>query len=180
MSFLEKFDDWPSAKLTKILLIIGVILMILGQVLMNIFLAQSGDTTNMFASQLSFSGSFLKGQYSPMVITGGLSAYRTAMIIDYPFMVGYGLLIFAILLVVGRLFGSSEQLGKIAYIFAVLGLVAAGLDAIENMFILMTLGNPLFFPDSWAVMHSIFALPKWILIFASMIFAIVAFIKSKR
>ncbi len=179
MSILEKFDDSPSSKMTKILLIIGILLMISMQVLMGIFLGQSGDTTNMFASQLSFSGSKMKAQYLPMVLIGGINAYRNVMILDYVFMVGYGILIFSILLFTGRLFGSTDKWGKFCYTFAILGLVAAGLDAIENAFILMTLTNPLFFPNWWTVAHSIFALSKWVLIFSSIILALVAFIKSK-
>lgn len=179
MSLLEKLDESPSTRMTIVLLVLGIILMILMQILMGIFTAQSGNTVDMFTSQLSFNGEVLKAQYLPMVITGGINAYTMTILLDYAFMIGYGLLIFTILLFVGRLFDSPSNWKKVCFTFAILGLVAAGLDAFENLFILMTLSDPLFFPNWWAVAHSCFALPKWALIFSSMGFAVVAFIKSR-
>ncbi|MHA1300868.1 MAG: hypothetical protein ACTSO9_15730 [Candidatus Helarchaeota archaeon] len=179
MSFLEKLDDWPSPEKTRIGLILGLVLLIVIYLVMAIFLIQSGDTTNMIESELSFSGFKMKMQYLPMVLNGGINAYRVVQILDYVFMLGYGSLIFCLALIIGRKFDSGTAWRLLGYIFAMLGIVAVGLDIGENAFILLTLSDPLFFPDWWTVAHSMFSLPKWIIIFSAIIWAIIAAIKLK-
>ena len=180
MAFLEKLDDWPSPERTKRALIFSLILIIVINILMAIFLAQSGSTTNMVESELSFDGFKMKMEYLPMVIMGGIGAYSIVQILDYGFMVGYGTLIFCLALIIGRKFEPNTNYRKSGYIFAVLGIIAAFLDVGENAFILLTLTDPLFFPNWWTVVHSWFSLPKWIIIFAAIIWAIITVIKIKK
>ncbi|MHA1377349.1 MAG: hypothetical protein ACTSRG_03095 [Candidatus Helarchaeota archaeon] len=179
MSFLEKFDDWPSPEKTKLLLIVSLILAIGSYLVMGLIFLQAGGSMDIMGSQLSFSGFKMKMQYFPMVMTGGIDSYRIAQILDYIFMVGYGSLIFSLALSIGRNFDSISVWRKMGYILAILGIIAACLDGFENLFILFTLTNPLGFPDWWTVAHSCFALTKWIIIFTAIIWAIIAAIKLK-
>ncbi|MEJ2295266.1 MAG: hypothetical protein P8Y23_10920, partial [Candidatus Lokiarchaeota archaeon] len=59
---------------------------------------------------------------------------------------------------------------------AFLGILAALCDTGENAFILAMLSNPLGFPDKWAMIQSIFALIKWILLLVCILWIIIAFV----
>ncbi|MHA1300867.1 MAG: hypothetical protein ACTSO9_15725 [Candidatus Helarchaeota archaeon] len=175
MSFLDKFDDWPSPEKTKILLIFGLISSIAIYAVFGLLFLQTGGMAN----QLSFSGPVMKSEYLQIILNNGIDAYRILQILDYLFMVGYGTLIFSMALLIARKFDPGTHWRSSGYIFAILGIIAACFDAVENAFILLTLTNPLFFPDWWAVAHSICALPKWIIIISSIIWALTAAIVNK-
>jgi hypothetical protein len=177
---LAKFNTWPSPKRTRLVLIVAFILMIVIYAILGFFFFLSGDQTNMLASQLSFNGTSLKAQYATILPT--IEAYRIAQILDYGFMATYAAFIFALALTIARKFDEKAPLRKIGFCIALLGFVAAGLDAMENVFILLTLTNPLSFPDWWAVAHSCFALPKWIILIIAVGWAVAAVVtlRSQR
>ncbi len=168
---LAKLNTWPSPKATRKLLIIALVMVCASYLVMGIFYLQSGDQTNMLASQLSFSGAFLVHQYSQIL---NLDAYRITQTLDYGFMVAYSLLVFALALTIARKFDEKAPMRKAGFTIAVGGFVAAGCDAIENVFILLTLTDPLHFPDWWAVAHSCFALVKWIILVIAIGWALAA------
>jgi hypothetical protein len=178
MTFYNKMESVPSNKTLRILLYIALGLFFIFYPLMSYCFFLSGYDTNVMASQLSFSGVKLKESYMVFNTTGDLSAYRTAQILDYIFMISYGLIIYAVAIVQARR-TNNQLLKKIGFILAIGGLVAAGLDAIENIFILATLTDYSNFPDWWAVAHSIFALPKWILIYSALIWLFIVIIHGK-
>jgi hypothetical protein len=168
---LNKITDEKLKKWRKILLIFNLI----WYPFMGIFFWLSKYPAAVFESQLSFSGEILKSHYQVVVDAGGLNMYIFGQILDYLFMVGYGSMIFCIALLESRKFEESSTMAKSGRSVAIGGIIAAILDAIENFFILLTLSDPLGFPNWWAVAHSIFALPKWILLF----YAIFWYIASK-
>ncbi|NVM01630.1 MAG: hypothetical protein HWN67_04810 [Candidatus Helarchaeota archaeon] len=176
MSFLDKLDDWPSPEKTKLLLIISIILTVVIYIIMAIFLMQSGGMAN----QLSFSGPTMKSEYFHIIIlNNGMVPYSTMQILDYVFMVGYGSLIFSLALIIGRKFDAGSRWRLSGYIFAILGIFAGIFDGFENAFILLTLTNPLFFPDWWTFAHSCFAVPKYSIIIGSIVWAIIASLINK-
>jgi len=130
---------------------------------------------DVIASQLSFSGEVLKSHYE---ITN-IEFYRIAQSLDYGFMISYGTLIFTLALIISRKFDAASIWRKSGYIVAILGITAACCDGIENIFILALLTDPSGFPNIWAIIHSCFALVKWIMIFSSIGWAIVAIITRK-
>ncbi len=168
---LAKFNTWPSPQGTHKLLIIAFIMVCASYLIMGYFFLLSGDQTNMLASQLSFSGAFLVQQYSQIT---NLFAYRITQTLDYGFMVSYSLFIFALALTLARKFEEKAPIRKVGFIIAVGGFMAAGCDAIENVFILLTLTDPMHFPDWWAVAHSSFALVKWIILIIAIGWAVSA------
>ncbi|MHA1143571.1 MAG: hypothetical protein ACTSRW_02470 [Candidatus Helarchaeota archaeon] len=175
MEQLEKLGEWPSVKLIKALVLLSLALIFIIYPIMGLFFTLSGfSTSNIISSQLSFSGSILKAMYIPVVLSGGLFFYQLSQTIDYIFMFSYGLLIFNLALVISRAFEESSFWRKSGYVIALFGIIAPSLDAIENAFILLTLTNPLGFPDWWAVAHSCFALPKWLFIMVALLWAIIA------
>lgn len=167
----EKLNSWPSPLGTRKLLIVSIIMACASYLVMGYFFLLSGDQTNMLASQLSFSGPFLVHQYSQIT---NLDAYRITQTLDYLFMVSYSLLVFALAVTIARKFDENSSMRKIGFSIAILGFVAAGLDAAENLFILLTLTAPLTFPAWWAVAHSSFALPKWIILVTTIGWALAA------
>lgn len=174
MSILKKLENWPSPEKTRIIAIFGIILMFIIYPIMAILFTQSGGPMDILGSQLSFSGTKMKGEYLQIVIHSGVNIYRLAQILDYVFMFSYGSLIFSLALIIGRKFDAASRWRQLGYIIAILGIAAACLDAMENLFILLTLTDPLFFPDWWTVAHSCFSLPKWILIMTCIVWAILA------
>ncbi|MFX0137121.1 MAG: hypothetical protein ACFFDN_26010 [Candidatus Hodarchaeota archaeon] len=179
MAFLQKLEDWPSPDKIRLMTIFGLIITILAYIFMGMFFMEANYSMNFFASQLSFNGFSMKLEYFPMVISNRIGAYRFGQIFDYLFMVGYGTLIFSLALIIGRKSESVSIWRKSSYIIAILGIAAAILDGIENAFILLTLTNPLGFPDWWTVAHSCFAFIKYICLFSSIVWAILAVIKIK-
>ncbi len=159
--------DWPSPKQNKLLLLAGLVILVIIYPLMSWFFLQSGDTTNTFVSQLSFSGLFLKNQYAQMILSGDLNSYRIAQCLDYGFMISYGLLVFCVNLIISRKYDVNSKWHSLGLLASLTGVLATCCDATENAFILLTLSDPAGFPNWWAVAHSSFALLKWgLLVFA--------------
>ena len=104
--------------------------------------------------------------------------YRVAPSLDYIFMVGYGTILFSLSVLIARKYGLASSIGSVSLLIAISGLIAAGCDGIENMFILSMLADSAGFPNSLAIYHSVFALIKWILLFVSITWVIIAGILS--
>jgi len=167
---LGKLSDWPSAKKTKWLLIISIILIVIVYPFMAYFTMASKYPVDFMTSQLSFSSATLKAHYAVTVI----DFYRVTQSLDYIFMLGYGMLAFSLGLIIGRKFEEDSKWRTSGYIISIFGIIAASCDAIENGFILAMLTDPFGFPDIWAVTHSVFALIKYILLISCIGWAIVA------
>ncbi len=168
--FLEKLSDWPSPKKTKFLLIFSIVLFIVIFPIMGYFFLISNYPVDFITSQLSCSGDILKSHYQ----TTNIELYRIGQILDYGYMVSYGTLIFSLALIIARKFNEPSIWRKSGYIIAILGIIAACCDGIENAFILAMLTDPSGFPDIWALTHSCFALVKWTILFLSISWAIIA------
>lgn len=166
---MRRLLEKPSSKSLKIEIIIGFVLCFVVIPIMQYYTDLSGFPAQIFSSQLSFSGDLMKSYYSLTDIDN----YRIAPLLDYIFMVGYGLILFSTALLIGRKFGPSSIVGLLCFIVALFGIIAACCDGIENIFILAMLTDPLNFPDWWAITHSIFASIKWILLFLVIIWIII-------
>ena len=174
MKKLDRLGEWPSDRVLKILLVISIILSVFFTLIMSIPRDLSGFPANyVVPSEVCFSGPFLKALYA--FITN-LPAYIIFQILDFGFMVGYGLLIFTLALIIGRGFDDGTTWRKSGYIIAISGIIAAGCDVGENTFIMLTLTDPLNFPDIWAIFQSTFSVVKWVLIIVALMWAIIAVI----
>ncbi len=171
-----KLNTWPSPPNTRKLLIIALLMACVIYAVIGYFFVLSGDPINVFASQLSFSGPFMVLEYSQVT---NLDAYRIAQILDYVLMVSYALLIFALALTIARKVDEKSPLHKAGFIIALMGFIAAGCDAVENVFILLMATAPMTFPGWWAVAHSSFALPKWIILIMAIGWAVAAEITQR-
>jgi hypothetical protein len=161
--FLEKFSTWPTPKRKKQILISSIILLIVIYPIMSYLFMISYPVT-FFESQLSFSGSYLKDLHST-ISSAKLNLYTIANILDYVFMVSYGGILASLALIFGRKFEITSGWRKSSYYAVIISIIAPICDAIENLFILLMLSDPLGFPDIWAIIHSWFALIKYALMF---------------
>ena len=84
-----------------------------------------------------------------------------------------GLLIFFIGIFIGRKFPKDSLIRNSSYVVSIAGIAAAFCDAIENGFILLMISDYRYFPDIYAILHSCFALIKFILLGLSIIAIIV-------
>ncbi|MFX0031792.1 MAG: hypothetical protein ACFE8E_03205 [Candidatus Hodarchaeota archaeon] len=167
------FINWPSPKITKILLIFSIILLLVVYPILMYLFAISNYPVSFFESQLSFSGGIIKSHYATMTFIE-INLYIVANILDYGFMLSYGLLIFSLALILSRKFEPNTLWRKIGFTIAVFGILAAFCDGIENIFILLMANDPIGFPDMWAVSHSFFALIKYILMLIAISWLIIA------
>ncbi|MHA1143641.1 MAG: hypothetical protein ACTSRW_02820 [Candidatus Helarchaeota archaeon] len=174
MKLFELLAEKPSSRLTKILLLIGIALIVITYSILNFFITISGfDSNSLVYSELCFSGPILKSMYVVLVVQGTVDLYRIGQLWDYGFMVAYGLLIFSLALIIARAFEEDSFWHESGYVISLFGIAAPLLDVFENVFILLTLTNPLGFPDWLAVAQSAVSLPKWILILTALIWALV-------
>lgn len=171
--FFEKFNNMPSQKLTRILLIFGIILFIVIIPLMVIFYELSHYPVSFFESQLSFNGAVIKSHFSVMNAEE-LNYYSIWLIIDYGFMFSFAIIYFSLDLTLARKFEDLSRWRKSGYLAALLGLLYFCCDAVENIFIFAMLADPLGFPDLLAVIHSWIALVKFIFNFSSGFWVIAA------
>jgi len=171
--FLEKFDEFLTPKRTKYLLLFSIILFLVIYPLMGYAFLLSENPGDVMSSQLSFSAEYMRAYYKGI---GNLEYYRLGETLDYGFMISYGSLIVALALILARKFEESSKMRQSGYFIAILGIAAAGLDAVENMFILLMLTDPSGFLAMWALANSTFALIKWILLFIAIGWALVAVI----
>jgi len=158
---LRKLTEWPSSKFLKISLIIGFALCIVVIPVMQYFTNLSGFPVDIFSSQLSFNGNLMKSYYA----LTNIELYRIGPSLDYIFMIGYGIILFSSAVLIARRYKTSSTFQKVGFIFAISGVIAAVCDGIENVFILAMLTDPIGFPNTWTIIHSVFALIKWIILF---------------
>lgn len=173
-TLLEKL----SSKILKRLILLGIILLIIVYPLMMYYFTSSNFPVSFVESQLSFNGELLKTYYS----TTNINLYRIGQLLDYGFMISYGLLFFSGTLLISRKYGRKSKVQMIGLIVAILGIASALFDALENVFILLMLMDPSGFPNVFAIIHSIFALMKFmsfIIILGYMIIASIALIIKK-
>ena len=170
----ERFSKSPSSRNLKILIIIGFILCVIVIPVMQYYTELSGFPAEIFSSQLSFNGDLMKAYYA----LTDVELYRVAPSLDYIFMVGYGTILFSLSVLIARKYGLASRIGSIGFFIAISGVIAAGCDGIENIFILSMLADSTGFPNSFAIIHSVFALIKWILLFVSITWVIIAGILS--
>jgi hypothetical protein len=174
-TFFNRLNNWPSKKLTRFLLIFGIILFIIIIPLMVIFYELSHYPVSFFESQLSFSGEVIKSHFSTMNAKE-LDYYFIWLIVDYGFMLGFGIIYFSFNLILARKFDESSRWRRLGYIGALFGIFYFCCDATENIFIFTMLNDPLGFPDILALTHSWIALVKFIFNFSSAFLAIGAVI----
>ncbi|MFX1394451.1 MAG: hypothetical protein ACFFAH_12870 [Promethearchaeota archaeon] len=159
---LKIFDDWPSPKATKGLIIIGFFTLIINYPFLLYTFYISNYPVTFLESQLSFSGAVIKSHFKGMNAKQ-LNYYRLNQLSDDVYDFCYITMFFGLTLFLARKFDEDTVERKSGFIIAIVGIIGAICDVIENSFIIMMTTDPQGFPDSWAVIHSCLAAIKFTL-----------------
>jgi hypothetical protein len=164
---LSLFDRFPSEKTIKRNLIISFFFFILLMISVSVAFEQSHYPVSFIESQLSFSGETIKSHYETMS-SADIQLYIYAQFVDFGYMISYAIFIFILGVYLGRL-QKTKTLRNASYIIGLMGVMAMICDLIEDIFILMMAQNPTGFPNSYALIHSVFASIKFALLGSALI-----------
>lgn len=162
----------PSLITLWVLLLTGILIFVVVRILMTPYFNEY--PVSFIESQLSFSGEEIKGHFAQMN-SESIALYKIGNLLDYIYMIGYGLMMFAGSVIFLRVYPEASFGEKIGKIFAITGIIAPLCDAIENVFILIMITNPASFPNYIAILHSIFAVIKFGLIIIGWLYFIISF-----
>ena len=167
------FREKPKQVVLWVLLGIGIIIFVVFRVIMTPYFNEY--PVGFIESQLSFSGDAIKNHYAQMD-ADSIALYKIGNLLDYIYMVGYGLMLFTGVVIFLRVYSKDSFGDKVGHILAIGGIIAPVCDAIENGFILLMIANPTGFPNIIAILHSVFAAVKYSLIVSSWLFMLISLI----
>ncbi|MBD3352063.1 MAG: hypothetical protein GF364_11305 [Candidatus Lokiarchaeota archaeon] len=174
---LQKWHKTPSDGILKKMAKGGIFGLFFSLILMSIFFFLAGTYPHLVLfSQICFSKQFLVNLYE----NANLFYYRIGQIVDYGFMVSVAFSLFAGCILKAREFSENSKSQQLLFICALLGLILIGCDAFENVFILLTLQDPINFPSILAILQSSFSLIKWILLVLINLIILEISISTKR
>ncbi|MFW9802478.1 MAG: hypothetical protein ACFFFC_07495 [Candidatus Thorarchaeota archaeon] len=152
-------------------------LMMLVATLVIVLLQMSGYAGTMEDTQLGFNAEIIRSYFSLMSPTD-MGLFITANLADYLFMLFYGIFFFS----AARLISWNYKSGlpkRIGLSLAWVGVIAAVLDGIENVFLLSMTADPAGFAGWLAIAHSSFALAKFLFMYAAMAWLMVGFVVNR-
>ena len=159
---LDKLNDWPSDKATKRLVYLGYIILWIAMAFFMYLSSLEIYPVTFLESQLSFSGSVIKSHFREMSAED-MRLYVIWQLVDIAYDCAYILMFFGLSLFLARKFDEGSGWRKSGLLIALLGIMGAISDIIENILIIMMTTDPQGFPDIWAVAHSWFAVIKFTL-----------------
>ncbi len=151
--------------------------MIVAATLVIALLQMSGYAGSMEDTQLGFNAEIIKSYFSLMNPTE-LGLFITANLTDYLFMLFYGIFFFS----AARLISWNYRTGfpkRIGLSLAWVGVIAAVLDGIENVFLLSMAVDPVGFAGWLAIAPSGFALAKFLFMYVAMAWLMVGFVLNR-
>ncbi len=169
---LRRFNTFPASKRLGLWIIVFIVLFIIMNIVVNYVFSLSGYPVSFMESQLSFSGEVIRSHFSVMS-ADQITLYLYAQFIDFGFIFVYASLIFLFCIFLGRRFSERSFFRITSFGVAIAGVVAGCCDTIENGFIILMINNPVEFLDLYAIIHSYFALIKFILLGISIIWIVV-------
>ena len=157
--------------------IVSFPLLMTAATLVIIMLQMSGFAGSMEDTQLGFNAEIIRNYFSLMNPTD-LGLFITANLADYLFMLFYGIFFFS----AARLISWNYKRGlpkRIGLSLAWVGVIAAVLDGIENVFLLSMTADPVGFAGWLAIAHSSFALAKFLFMYVAMAWLMVGFVVNR-
>ena len=152
-------------------------LMMVAATFVIILLQMSGYAGTMEDTQLGFNAEIIRNYFS-LMNPADLKLFITANLADYLFMLFYGLFFFS----AARLISWNYKSGfpkRIGLSLAWVGVIAAVLDGIENVFLLSMTADPVGFAGWLAIAHSSFALAKFLFMYVAMAWLMVGFVVNR-
>jgi hypothetical protein len=142
-----------------------------------VLLQMSGYAGSMEDTQLGFNAEIIRSYFS-LMNSADLGLFITANLADYLFMLFYGIFFFS----AARLISWNYKRGlpkSIGLSLAWVGVIAAVLDGIENVFLLSMTADPVGFAGWLAIAHSSFALAKFLFMYVAMAWLMVGFVVNR-
>ncbi|MFW9928339.1 MAG: hypothetical protein ACFFD1_03020 [Candidatus Thorarchaeota archaeon] len=160
----------------KWIMIFSFLSLLVTSTIVILILDLSGYAGTMDDTQLGFNGDTIKA-YFALMNSFQLNLFLLANIIDYLFMISYGLFFFSSAKLL------SWEYRRIPHVigtaFAGMGILAALCDATENIFIITMTLNPTSFPSWLAIFHSSFATLKFLFMFLTIVWLLFSFLINK-
>jgi len=172
-----KFDfDQRKQQLRRIALVSGLFMMVAA--MLTIVLIQiSGYAGTTEDTQLGFNAETIRNYFS-LMSPADMGLFIAANFADYLFILLYGIFFFS----AARLISWNYKIGlpkRIGLSLAWVGVIAAVLDGIENVFLLSMTADPVGFAGWLAIAHSSFALAKFLFIYVAMAWTMVGFVVNR-
>jgi len=151
--------------------------MMVAATLVIVLIQMSGYAGSMEDTQLGFNAEIVRSYFSLMSPTD-IGLFITANLADYLFILCYGIFFFS----AARLISWNYKSGlpkKLGLSLAWVGIIAAVLDGIENVFLLSMTANPVGFAAWLAVAHSSFAFAKFLFMYIAMAWTMAGFVLNR-
>ena len=168
--------DNKKQKLRRIALVSFPIMMVVATLMISL-LQMSGYAGTMDDTQLGFNAEIIKSYFSLMSPTE-LGLFITANLADYLFILCYGLFFFSAATLISWNYKEGAT-KKIGLMLAWVGVIAAVLDGMENVFLLSMTADPVGFAGWLAIAHSSFALAKFLFMYVAMAWTVVGFVVNR-
>ena len=163
-------------RMRRIALMSGICMMV-GAILTIVLIQMSGYAGTTEDTQLGFNAEIIRNYFS-LMSSSDMGLFIAANLADYLFMLFYGLFFFS----TARLISWNYKGGlpkRIGLSLAWIGVIAAVLDGIENVFLLSMAADPVGFTAWLAIAHSSFALAKFLFMYVAMAWTMVGFVVNR-
>jgi hypothetical protein len=163
-------------RMRRIALFSFILMMVAATVVISL-LQLSGYAGTMEDTQLGFNADIIKNYFS-LMSAADMGLFVTANLADYLFILFYGLFFYSAARLIS--WNYKEGLQKRSGLFlALLGVIAAVLDGIENVFLLLMTADPAGFASWLAIAHSSFAFTKFLFMYAAMAWTVAGFVLNR-
>ena len=161
----------------RIIALASFSLLMIIAILVITLLQMSGYAGTMEDTQLGFNAEIIKNYFS-LMDPASMGLFVTANLVDYLFMLSYGIFFYSVARLISWDYngGIPKRAGNL---LAYMGVIAAALDGIENVFLLSMTADPVGFAAWLALGHSSFAFAKFLFMYAAMGWTMVGFILNR-
>lgn len=177
---IDSLVDNLSPRSWLIILLTSGVGFIFFNVWLGILFEETGYPVALITSQMRFSASKLKSDFSVLIDEGTLNDYKLIQYLDLGIMISTAVFFGALTLFSIKRFSHNSDWRKRGYLVALLFPISGLLDAIENVFLLIMLEDPLGFPDWLAYIYSSLALAKLVVFIIGIISLIIVSIAGRR
>ena len=172
-----EFEHNQKKQRVRRIAFVSFLFMMVAATLVIVLLQTSGFAGTIDDTQLGFNADTIRNYFSLMDTTD-MGLFITANLVDYLFMLFYGLFFFS----AARLISWNYKSGlpnRIGLLLALVGVIAAILDGFENVFLLSMAFNPVGFASWLAIAHSSFAFAKFLFMYTAMAWMMVGFVLNR-
>lgn len=180
MKKIDSLINNLSSRSWLIILLTSGIGFIFFNVWLGVLFEGTGYPVTLITSQMRFNASKLKSDFSVLIDEGTLNDYKMIQYLDLGIMISTAVFFGALALFSIKGFDNNSDWRKRGYIVALLFPISGLLDAIENVFLLIMLEDPLGFPDWLAYIYSSLALAKLVVFIIGIISLIIVSIAGRR